>query len=255
MTSSVVLNREQTRWRVFLDGMKDTIPLIVGAIPFGILFGALGINGGLSVWALIGMSLFVFAGSAQFIAVGLIQNGISASFIILTTFIVNLRHMLYAASLGPFASAFPQRWLFPLAFWLTDETYAVVIRRYSDAQAPQEHRRWYWLGSALLMYTNWQVCTLVGIWAGTQLENLAEWGLDFAMVVTFIGIVVPLVNSRPMLLCAFAAGVAAIRFDDLPNQAGLLVASLVGIAAGVAYELFLEFVNPKAQVEDAEQPS
>jgi 4-azaleucine resistance transporter AzlC len=227
----------ETPRRAFIAGAKDTIPMIIGAIPFGIIFGAVGVSAGLSPAAVMGMSLLVFAGSAQFIAAGLVGQGVGVAFIVLTTFIVNLRHALYAASLGAFMSKLSQRWLLPLAFWLTDETYAVVIRHWSEPEA--KHRRWYHLGSALAMYTNWQLCTLIGLVAGTQLEGLADLGLDFAMVVTFIGIVVPLVRTRPMLLSAVVAGVVAVLAYGLPNQAGLMVAALMGIMAGVLAEALL----------------
>jgi predicted branched-subunit amino acid permease len=89
------------------------------------------------------------------------------------------------------------------------------------------------------MYINWQLWTLVGLVAGTQLEGLAEWGLDFAMVVTFIGIVVPLIKTRPMLVCALVAGGVALLTAHLPNQSGLMVAAFAGIAAGVLAEQML----------------
>lgn len=224
-----------TRRGEFVAGARDTIPMIVGAVPFGIIFGALGVTGGLSPAATMAMSLFVFAGSAQFVAVGLVTQGVGLGFIVLTTFIVNMRHALYSASLGPYMQYLSQRWLLPLGFWLTDETYAVVIRRYPRVDgSPYKH--WYHLGSALSMYGNWQLCTLIGIVAGTQLEGLASLGLDFAMVVTFIGIVVPLLASRPMLAAALVAGLVAVLAHDMPNKMGLMVAALAGIAAGVLAE-------------------
>ncbi len=220
----------------FLTGIKDTLPLIIGAIPFGMIFGALATTAGLSPTATLGMSLLVFAGSAQFIAAGLIAQGVGTGIIILTTLVVNLRHVLYAASLGPYLRHLPHRWLLPLGFWLTDESYAVVIRRYHrDDDSPYRH--WYYLGSALSMYVNWQLCTLIGIIAGQQLENATSWGLDFAMVVTFIGIIVPLIINRPMLVCALVAGMTAILAHGLPHQLGLMIASIAGITAGVIAEL------------------
>ncbi len=87
------------------------------------------------------------------------------------------------------------------------------------------------------MYINWQLCTLIGIIAGQQLENATSWGLDFAMVVTFIGIIVPLIINRPMLVCALVAGMTAILAHGLPHQLGLMIASIAGITAGVIAEL------------------
>lgn len=226
-----------TRRNEFIAGVKDTLPLIAGAIPFGILFGAVAINFGLSPAATLGMSLFVFAGSAQFIAAGLIGGGTGLALIILTTFVVNLRHALYSASLAPFMRHLPQRWLLPLGFWLTDETYAVTIRRYHRADE-SAHKHWFMLGSALAMYLNWQLCTVIGIALGQQVGNAAGLGLDFAMVVTFIGIVIPLVISWPMLVCAVVAGISAVIGNGLPHNMGLMVAAIAGIAAGLLAEAY-----------------
>jgi len=223
----------------FWRGAQATLPMIVGAIPFGILFGALAVNAGLSIAAIMGFSLIVFAGSSQFVAAGLVSQGASVAIIVLTTFIVNLRHALYSASLGPYLKHLPQRWLVPLGFWLTDETFAAVIGRFRAAEteaggAPNMH--WFQLGSSVVMYLNWQVCTIIGIVTGTRLEAMSEWGLEFAMVVTFIGIVVPLIRRWPMLVCAVVAGGMALLLRDLPHQLGLIVASLVAIVAGFMCE-------------------
>lgn len=227
-----------TRRGEFLAGTKDTLPLIVGAIPFGLIFGVIAMSAGISPAGTQAMSLLVFAGSAQFIGAGLVAQGTAAGIIILTTFIVNLRHALYSASLAPYMKHLSQKWLLPLGFWLTDETYAVVIRRYpQDDSSPYKH--WYHLGSAVAMYSNWQLCTFVGIVAGQRLENLGELGLDFAMVVTFIGIVVPLIITRPMLVCAAASGITAMLARHLPNNLGLMLAALVGIAAGMLADSFI----------------
>lgn len=243
MTTPKVKRDDTTRWLEFLTGAKDTIPMMVGAAPFGLIFGVLGVTSGLSPIAVMGFSLLVFAGSAQFIAAGLVAQGVGVAFIVLTTFIVNLRHMLYAASLGAFMKHLSQRWLLPLAFWLTDETYAVVIRRW-QAKDESPHKHWYHFGSSIVMYINWQLWTVIGLFAGTRLEGVAELGLDFAMVVTFIGIVVPLVATRPMLLAAVVAGIVAILAYPLPNQSGLMVAAFAGIAAGMVAETLLREASP-----------
>src|SRR5690606_20944407 len=179
-----------SRLHEFLNGARDTLPLILGAIPFGIIFGTLASAAGLSLWQALGMSLLVFAGSAQFIAVSLLGGGAGMVVLLLTTFVVNLRHALYSATLQPFVRHLPGRWRAPLAFWLTDETFAVVQHRYA-ARDESAHKHWYFFGSCLAMYTNWQLCTLIGVAFGQAVPNLATWGLDFAMLATFIGIVVP----------------------------------------------------------------
>ena len=255
---TAVMNNFDERQRItsprseFIDGMRATIPLILGAIPFGIIFGAIGVTeAGMSPAATQGMSLFVFAGSAQFIATGLIGQGVGVWLIVLTTFMVNLRHALYSASLAPFVKHLPQRWLLPLGFWLTDETYAVTITRYNSKER-NEHSHWFYLGSCVLMYSNWQLCTLIGIIAGQQIPDAASWGLDFAMVVTFIGIIVPMIRNRPMLISALVAGACAMLFYGLPNQIGFFIAGVAGIIAGYIAETNLP--TPTIEVSNEETP-
>lgn len=219
----------------FFDGAKDTIPLIVGAIPFGIIFGTLSSASGLSPWGALAMSAFVFAGSAQFIALGLLASGSGIPIIILTTFVVNLRHLLYSAGLLPHVKHLPQRWLVPMAFWLTDETFAVVAGRFANNPA-HPHNRWYYLGSALAMYLNWQVCTLIGVTVGQSIPNAAAWGLDVAMPVTFIGIIIPYLKDKPMWASVIVAGVVSVVAYPMPQKSGLILAAVAGIATGLIAE-------------------
>ncbi|MEL6406409.1 MAG: AzlC family ABC transporter permease [Chloroflexota bacterium] len=236
MSENVII--PATRQSAFINGMRDTVPLMVGAGPFGTIFGVTAIAAGLSPAGVMGFSVFVFAGSAQFIAAKLFADGLGIALIILTTFIVNLRHALYSASLGPYMKDVSQKWMLPLAFWLTDETYAIVINYYPQKDAP--HPRWYHLGSSVAMYLNWQLWTVIGLVAGTQLSGIENLGLEFALVVTFIGIVVPLLKTRPMIVCAIVAGIVALFARDVPNNGGLMIASLVGIIAGIVAESLQE---------------
>jgi 4-azaleucine resistance transporter AzlC len=219
----------------FLTGVVDTIPLIIGAIPFGIIFGTLAINSGLSLAGTPAMSAFVFAGSAQFIAAGLLAAGTAWPVIVLTTFVVNLRHALYSATLAPHVKYLPARWQIPLAFWLTDETFAVVVQRYTQGN-PSPYKHWYYLGSAIFMYTNWQICTLLGVTLGRLIPDATSWGLDFAMIVTFIGMVIPYLKTRPMVMTVIVSGIVALLAQPLPHKLGLILAALAGIAAGVIAE-------------------
>jgi 4-azaleucine resistance transporter AzlC len=221
-----------TKKSEFLLGLRDTFPLVVGAAPFGLIYGALAVSSGLSTVETIAMSALVFAGASQFIAVGLFASGAGGALIVLTTLIVNLRHSLYGITLSPYLHQLPQRWLAPLAFWLTDETFVVTATHF-EANAKSPYKHWYMLSSSLFMYLNWQLWTAVGVVAGQAIPNPAAWGLDFAMVVTFIGILVPRLTNRPALASAAAAGFVAVVAYPLPNRLGLFLAVIVGITAGV----------------------
>lgn len=237
-----------TRRDEFLGGIKATIPLIIGAIPFGIIFGALAITSGLSAGGALGMSMFVFAGSSQFIATGLLAAGTEMVVIIVTTFVVNARHVLYSATLAPYVRRLPQRWLLPLGFMLTDEAFVVAITRYQHADdSPYKH--WYFLGSALSMYVMWQLSTMIGVVAGSAIPDPAGWGLDFAMYVTFLGMLVPMVKTRPVLVAVLVASATALLTYSLPNQLYLIVAAIAGVIAGVTAESRWGAPSPAIQPE------
>ena len=224
--------------RPFLAGARDTIPMLVGAAPFGLIFGTLAIASGLPVWLTLGFSALVFAGSSQFVAVSLIGSGAALPVIWLTTFVVNLRHALYSATLLPYARALPAHWRWALAFWLTDETFAVVENQLRNHTSLQDGAR-YWLGSSLAMYLNWQIWTLAGVLLGQIVPGLATMGLDFAMVATFAAIVALQLRDRPVLFAALVAGTVALLARGLPYKLGLMLAAAAGVGAGILAEAAL----------------
>ena len=199
----------KNRHIIFLTGIRDTLPLIIAAAPFAMVYGALAISQGLSEWLTLSMSLFVFAGAAQFIAVTLLSSSVIFPVILVTVFIVNLRHMLYAATFMQQAAKLPQWIRIPMAFWLTDETFAVVSNR-KFCVSNADGFAWYYLGSCIAMYCNWIFCTWIGLTLGQQIPDITAWGLDVAMVVAFIGIVVPLLKQRAQWVCAGTAVIGSI---------------------------------------------
>jgi len=216
----------------FAGGARDTIPMMVGAAPFGVIFGTLVTAGPLHLWHGQLMSLTVFAGSAQFIALGLIAGHTGLIVVLATTFIVNLRHLLYSATLAPYVARLSPRWRCVLAALLTDEVFAVTYNHYRLAP-PGAIGPYYFLGSGLAMYTNWQIWTLVGLLSGAAFPHLQSLGLDFAMVATFIAIVVPQLVALRYIAAAVAAGTLAWLCYDWPYKLGLLVAVAGGVAVGV----------------------
>lgn len=218
-----------------IEGARDTLPLVFAAIPFGIVYGALGHAQGLPDWVIITISMAVFAGASQFIAITLIATGAALPVIVLTVFVVNLRHMLYAVSLIPYVKQFSQLKRLPMAFTLTDETFAVAFNR-ATQDNPSAHFAHYYLGSAAFMYLNWQLCTWIGLVAGNQFPQLTSFGLDIAMVVAFIGIVVPHLKMPSHWVCALIAALSGTITYDWPNQSGLLFSSIIAIISGVMLE-------------------
>ncbi len=224
--------KPRTPLNEFIDGARDTIPMMVGAAPFGIIFGTLVTAGPLHIWHGQLMSLAVFAGSSQFIALGLISAHASFAVIWATTLIVNLRHVLYSATLAPYVASLPVRWRLALGGLLTDEVFAVAYGHYRHSP-PGQIGPHYFLGSGVAMYVNWQLWTLAGLLFGAAFPRLQSLGLDFAMVATFIAIVVPQLVSLRYIASAATAGIVALACAGLPYKLGLLAAVAAGVAVGV----------------------
>ena len=217
----------------FLHGIRDVLPILLGAAPFGMIYGVSALSAGIPAGLAQAMSLIVFAGSAQFVIAQLVGAGTPALVIILTAFIVNVRHMLYSASVAPFTSQLSILWKWLLAYLLTDEAYAIAISRYQKA-GEDAHAHWYFLGAGLALWTTWQLCTAVGVFLGGQIP--ASWSLDFTAPLTFIALVVPSLKDRASTAAALAAAITALLATALPLKLGIAVAALVGIAAGLAFE-------------------
>ncbi|MCL4263033.1 MAG: AzlC family ABC transporter permease [Anaerolineae bacterium] len=215
-------------------GIKSELPIALGVIPFGLIYGVIALAAGLTPAQAQAMSAIVFAGSAQFIGAELMGMGTPLPVLWLTTFVVNVRHVLYSAQLGPDLQHLSRGWRFLLAYLLTDEAYATTAVHYADQQTPLTHKHWFFLGAGLMLWLTWQTSTAVGVFLGAEIP--ASWGLDFALALTFIGIVVPLLTTRPMLAAAVVAGVTAVLAHGLPYNLGLVVAGLAGIGVGVWME-------------------
>jgi 4-azaleucine resistance transporter AzlC len=218
----------------FGRGILAVSPLLLGVFPFGMIYGVLALSVGISALPAQLMSSILFAGSSQFIAAQLFGAGTPALVIVLTAFVVNLRHALYSASLAPYLRHLSAPWKAGLAYLLTDEAYAAVVARYTaGGEGPLTH--WYFLGAGLGLWTCWQVSTALGIFLGAQVP--ASWGLDFTLALTFIAILVPAVMVRPALVAALVGGAAALLFYALPYKLGLIAAALAGIATGIWSEV------------------
>lgn len=218
----------------FWGGVRAELPIAVGVLPFGLIYGVIALAAGLTPAQAQAMSAIVFAGSAQFIGAELMGVGAPLPVLWLTTFVVNVRHLLYSAQLGPDLQHLPRRWRFLLAYLLTDEAYAVTAVYYAQPTSSPRYRHWYFLGAGLLLWLSWQMSTAVGVFLGAEVP--ASWGLDFALALTFMGIVIPLLDKRPMLAAAVTAGVTAVLAYSLPYNLGLVVAGLMGIVVGVWLE-------------------
>ncbi len=229
-----MLPKELPKQAELWAGIKSELPIALGVIPFGLIYGVIALAAGLTPAQAQAMSAIVFAGSAQFIGAELMGVGAPLPVLWLTTFVVNVRHVLYSAQLGPDLQHLSRGWRFLLAYLLTDEAYATTAVHYANKEVALTHKHWFYLGAGLMLWVTWQTSTAVGVFLGAEIP--ASWGLDFALALTFIGIVVPLLTTRPMLAAAVVAGVTAVLAHGLPYNLGLVLAGLAGIGVGVWME-------------------
>jgi 4-azaleucine resistance transporter AzlC len=214
-------------------GLRAELPLLIGVFPFGLIFGALALASGLTPVQAQMMSSIVFAGSSQFIATQLFHEAAPGLVIVLTIAVVNLRHMLYSASLAPYVSDLTMRWKVFLSYLLTDEAYAPTVIHY-EMEGVTPHSHWFFLAAGFSLWFTWQVSTAIGIFLGSAIPE--SWPLAFALPLTFIAMVVPSLKTRPAIASALSAGVTAVLAYSLPYRLGLILAALVGIAVGTFLE-------------------
>jgi len=219
--------------RNFWSGVRAEVPLLIGVFPFGLIYGALALNSGLPPVAAQLMSSIVFAGSSQFIAAQLFHDTAPGFVIVLTIAVVNLRHALYSASLAPYVASLSIRWKALLSYLLTDEAYAPSVIHY-EKEGVTTYGHWFFLGAGFALWFTWQVSTAVGVFLGSAIPE--SWSLDFALPLTFIAMVVPVLKNRAAVAAALSAGVTALLAYSLPYKLGLILAALVGIVVGTLLE-------------------
>jgi 4-azaleucine resistance transporter AzlC len=222
-----------TRKQEFWTGVRDESPILLGVIPFGLIFGALAVSAHIAVPAAQAMSSIIFAGSSQFIAAQMVGTGASGLVIILVVFVVNLRHALYSASVAPYVQRLSPVWKFLLAYLLTDEAYVVTITHYNQEGDPA-NKHWYFLGAGLTLWTAWQVSTAAGIFLGAQIPP--DWPLAFILPLTFIALVVPALKDKAGIAAAAIAALIGVLTLGFPFKTGLLVAAFIGILTGLLVE-------------------
>ena len=226
------------RLKEFLAGCRDEAPLQLGVIPFGMLYGIGAVAAGMPVWLAQLTSMVVFAGAAQLVIVQMLSAAAGALPIGLTAALLNLRHLLYSASVAGHVRHLPLLCCVVLAYLLTDEAYAVAILRYTrpaaadQEQAEPDLRHWYFLGCGLTLWGCWQLSTALGIAFGARIPP--EWDIDFAVPLTFIALLTLLVKERAGQAAALVAALAVLALAALPFRLGLVLAIVLGLLAGAA---------------------
>ncbi|MCL2656032.1 MAG: AzlC family ABC transporter permease [Betaproteobacteria bacterium] len=219
----------------FIAGVRAELPLMLGVMPFGLIFGVLGLATGIPAWAVIAMSSIVLGGSSQVVFAQLWGVQVPSVVITGTVGVVNLRHALYSASVAQYMGNLPLRWRILLAYLLTDEAYAAAIRRLSEGPATA-HRHYFLFGTGTTLWVCWQLSTVAGVLLGAQIS--ASWSLDFSIALTFIALVVPALHRRSEIVAAGVAACVAILAQGFPHKLWIIAAAFAGMAAGMAARRF-----------------
>nr|MBG2302754.1 AzlC family ABC transporter permease [Klebsiella pneumoniae] len=196
--------------------------------------GALSVSAGMSVWQSTAWSAIVIAGSAQMLALNMLKTGATLGVIIFTTLIINLRHVLYSASISGTvreASFFKKCFM---SYALTDEVYATTVKEMEG----NKKEKYLFYGSAMITFwAIWVLADFLGALVGASFPHIEKYGLDFAMVAAFIAIVVPQIKSQACTVAAVVAAVSGVLLVVLPYSLGIVVASVLGVLAGLCVDL------------------
>ena len=215
---------------IWKEVLKDCLPITAGIIPFGLTCGIMGRTAGFSAFEITFMSMTVFAGAAQFMAIAMINSGIiNWGVIVFTTFLINLRHLLMGASLSSYLFKQPRTLQYLLAFSMTDESYALTTNRIEQ----KGYNPFYQLGVSFFLYILWAFSTFIGAVLYHSIPNPLEWGLDFIIPLTFLVLLVPRLINRTALVVALASAFTAVLGAlYLPGKWYIILAAVTASIVG-----------------------
>ncbi len=215
------------------SALQQSLPIVLGYIPVGFAYGVLAQKAGLATWNTLFMSLFVFAGSAQLIAVGMIGAGAAPLAIVLTTFIVNLRHMLMSAALAPYLKSFKRLQIAAFTAQLTDETFAVHAARF----AGNSNNRSETFAINAIAHGSWIGGAWLGLTASGFIQDVRPLGLDYALPAMFLALLLAQIRSKTHIFVAITAGILTLGLYALGcTQWHVILASVAAATLGLAVE-------------------
>ncbi|MEM6431451.1 MAG: AzlC family ABC transporter permease [Deinococcota bacterium] len=231
-----------SRKQVSLAGLRATLPFMLGMVPFGLVAGVSTIDAGRSSLDAVLMSVVVFSGIVQIPALQLYGSGIPSITIVLITFTLSLRMLMYSLSIAPQFKHFPKPWRAPLAYMMTDPSYALSMHHYaSHPDAPYKH--YYFATVSLSLWLAWQFTTLLGTFIGQLIP--AAWSADFVVPLVFTSLLFASLRGRNQYITALVGGLGALVSFQLPYGLGLIVATILAVSVGVALDIYLPDASSK----------
>ena len=219
------------KWQIFKQGVLQELPLQLGVFPFGIIYGVMAIESGLTFLQALLMSSIIFGGASQIAFVQLLSNSTPYGVIVTTVGAINSRHLLYSISMVEYLNKLSLSWRVTLAYLLTDEAYAVSIRKFIN-NSDNSILHYHLLGSGITLFLSWQISTLFGVWLGNDLPEFLDF--QFIIPLTFIAIIIPMIKSKSTLITVISSGISALIFKNLDINFWIILSGLTGILAGMA---------------------
>ena len=225
---------DESRRRLIIEALG----IAVSAIGFGFVYGLSARQAGFSPLEAMAMSTIVFAGAAQFAAIGYVAAGLAWPAIALLTLLLNARHLLYSAALGPWMAEVPRPRRAVMAHLLTDEAFALSIGHFRRIGRTDEAG--YWIGAIASTFIPWNLATLAGVYAGGSIADPAVLGIDIIFPAAMIGLAAGLISGRRELVAAFAGAAIAVSWAlfaspafGLEPSTGVVVGGVVGPLVGL----------------------
>ncbi|MQF83607.1 MAG: AzlC family ABC transporter permease [SAR202 cluster bacterium] len=219
-----------TKFSEFKNGCLQEIPLQLGVFPFGIAYGILGIEVGLTNIQTYLLSIIIFAGVSQIVFAQLFSTFTPSFMIVGTIGMVNLRHILYGVSLSSYLKKLSLKWRIILSYLITDEAFAISYKRFSE-EKKTKYMHFHLLGSGITLWTSWQISTLIGIFIGPSIPN--SLNLEYVIPLSFIAIVVVSINTKIKLIVFIMSALFSILLRDLPWNLWIITSALISIIIGV----------------------
>lgn len=211
-----------------------SIPMLAGVIPFGLVAGAAPVAAGYDLFAAVGMSTIVFAGASQLAMTDVLAGGGSALVAAMAAWTINLRLLLYSASMAPHLAHEPLRKRLVASYLTVDQNYALSMAHWANPSRRADAS--YLIGGGLLLGTSWIAATALGAVVGNALPD--ELPLDFAVPLIFLVLLIPVMTDRPAIAAALVGGAVAVGSAEAgAGPWAVMLGAIAGIAAGTAVDL------------------
>ena len=213
--------------KTLTKGIIDVSPLMIPVVPFGIIYGVIGMDLGIGPYMTLGLSIIIFGGASQIVLLQLFSGGASSLVIMSSVGAVNARHILYGAVLSEHLSGLKLSWKIILSYVMTDQAFA-VSNNYFKKNNKDKNYHYHLLGSGFTCWIIWQISTILGIVLGSIVPE--ELGLSFTISLTFLALLINDFRKFKNIIVMLVSGiVATIGYNTIPFQAYIIVAAIAAL--------------------------